>query len=187
MLDENIRNKRNIPVTLIIKISYLVWKKQYSEYGHYWKSMKWTLFSGSVFTTILIVSERKLYERKSRAFLQLRKYCNNRKRNSYFCSLPDKNWIVGFFWKHVTHTVKDILITVCCVVLTEWLTLLLLFLAREAIICHYSRKKMVKNDKLTEETLLLRVKPFSLGHVETLLSKNILENGFETRQGLGYK
>ena len=65
--------------------------------------------------------------------------------------------------------------------------MLLLFLAREAIICHYSRKKMVKNDKLTEETLLLRVKPFSLGHVETLLSKNILENGFETRQGLGYK
>ena len=106
IFDENTRNKWNIPVTLIIKISYLVWQKQYSEY--YWKSMKWTLFSGSVFTTILIVSERKLYERKSRAFLQLHKYCNNRKRNSYFCSLPDKNWIVDFFWRHVAHTVKDI-------------------------------------------------------------------------------
>ena len=71
--------------------------------------MKWTLFFGSVFTTVLIVSERKLYERKSRAFLQLHGYSNNRKQNSYFCSLPDKNWTVDFFegmWQILLTTYK---------------------------------------------------------------------------------
>lgn len=111
IVGENIshRNKWNILVTLIIKCFISSTTKTMLGARHYWKFMKWTLFFGSLFTTILIVSERKLYERKSRAFLQLHGYGNNRKQNSYFCSLPDKNWIVDFFegmWQILLATYK---------------------------------------------------------------------------------
>lgn len=160
---ENIskRNTWNILVTFITKLSYLLQQKQYTEHGHYWKFMKWTLFFGSVFTTILIVSERKLYERKSRAFLQLHELCNNRKQNSYFCSLPDKNWIVGFFegmWQILLKTYKLLSIA------RSWLgDLHCSFYFWWGRHIHLSLlQKMAKNDKLAKEKLLLGVWPFQL-------------------------
>lgn len=150
---------------------------------HYWKFMKWTLFFGSLFTTILIVSERKLYERKSRAFLQLHGYSNNRKQNSYFCSLPDKNWIVDFFegmWQILLTTYK--LLSVAWSWLGDLHCSFYFWWERHR---HLSLlQKMVKNDKLAEERFLLREQScVSSGHpVEPLCPENILDSESETGQ-----
>lgn len=124
--------------------------------------MKWTLFFGSMFTTVLIVSERKLYERKSRAFLQLHGYSNNRKQNSYFCSLPDKNWTVDFFegmWQILLMTYKLLSLA------GSWLGELQCSFYfwwgrhRHLSLLQKNGKKKKKKDKLAEEKLLFKEQP----------------------------
>lgn len=115
-------------------------------------------FLGSVFTTVLIVLERKLYERKSGAFLQLHADCNNRKQNSYFCSCSDKNSIVGLQKACGECCERHKLLSIAwswlgnldCGFYSWWQGL--------SYICHLLQE-MVKMDKLAKKKFLLIVWP----------------------------